>query len=154
MLYLDSTLTVATGLSSTPCSLSSKLSSQSSNCVSFEKSASTAPAFVPVAIKGCVEPGDQAKVAVLGISRRRTMVVSGGDGTSVSNQRIVESDNEENDVQSSWTCRAGKEVYVVKKRSAQCVKIANLDVKATTCFTMEHPPVLPGTSRALIVGPR
>ena len=73
-MYLDSTFTVATGWSSTPCSLSSSLSSQSSNCVSFEKSASTAPAFVPVAINGCVGPGDQAKVAVLGISRRRTML--------------------------------------------------------------------------------
>lgn len=51
----------------------SNLSSQSSNVVSFEKSASTAPAFVPVAINGCVGPGDHAKVAVLGISRRRTM---------------------------------------------------------------------------------
>jgi hypothetical protein len=49
--------------------------SQSSKTVSLEKSASTAPARVPVAIKGRVEPGDQAKVAVLGISRRRTMVV-------------------------------------------------------------------------------
>lgn len=82
--YLDSTLTVATGLSSTPCSASSNLSSQSSNCVSFEKSASTAPALVPVATRGCVGPGDQAKQAVLGISRRRTMTVLGGDGASVS----------------------------------------------------------------------
>lgn len=86
-LYLDSTLTVATGLSSTPCSPSSSLSSQSSSCVSLEKSASTAPALVPVAINGCVGPGDQAKVAVLGISRRRTMV--SGRRTNVLGQRIV-----------------------------------------------------------------
>jgi hypothetical protein len=59
------------------------LSSQSSSCVSLEKSASTAPALVPVAINGCVGPGDQAKQAVLGISRRRTIV--GDDGTEMSN---------------------------------------------------------------------
>ena len=76
-MYLDSTSTVATGSSSTPCSVSSNLSSQSSNCVSPEKSASTAPDFVPVAINGWVGPGDQANVAVRGISRRRTMVGCG-----------------------------------------------------------------------------
>jgi hypothetical protein len=72
--YLDSTFTVAIGSSSTPCSASSSLSSQSSSCVSPEKSASTAPDLVPVAINGWVGPGDQANVAVRGISRRRTMV--------------------------------------------------------------------------------
>ena len=45
----------------------------------MEKSASTAPARVPVAINGDAAPGDQAKVAVRGISRRRTMM-TGGEG--------------------------------------------------------------------------
>lgn len=71
---------VATGCSSTPCSALSRLSSQSSSVVSLEKSASTAPALVPVAINGEVGPGDQAKVAVRGISRRRTMA-GGGAGS-------------------------------------------------------------------------
>lgn len=43
----------------------------------MEKSTSTAPARVPVAIKGDAAPGDQAKVAVLGISLRRTIVREG-----------------------------------------------------------------------------
>ena len=34
----------------------------------------TAPAFVPVAMIGGADPGDQANAAVLGISRRRTIV--------------------------------------------------------------------------------
>lgn len=41
----------------------------------LEKSASTAPARVPVAISGDAAPGDHAKVAVLGISLRRTMMM-------------------------------------------------------------------------------
>lgn len=45
-----------------------------SSCVSFEKSASTAPALVPVAINGEEVPGDHANVAVLGISRSLTIV--------------------------------------------------------------------------------
>jgi hypothetical protein len=55
--------------------------------VSFEKSASTAPALVPVAITGCVGAGDQANVAVLGISRRRTM--AGGVRTEARDERVV-----------------------------------------------------------------
>lgn len=43
--------------------------------MSFEKSASTAPALVPVARYGEVVPGDQAKVAVLGISCNLTMTM-------------------------------------------------------------------------------
>jgi hypothetical protein len=35
---------------------------------------STAPDFVPVAIHGAAEPGDQANAAVRGISRSRTML--------------------------------------------------------------------------------
>ncbi len=50
-----------------------KSRSHSSNWVSFEKSASTAPALVAVAISGGAGPVDQVKVAVRGISRRRTM---------------------------------------------------------------------------------
>jgi hypothetical protein len=63
------------GWSSTPCSRLSKLRSQSSNLVSSEKSASTAPALVPVTTKGISAPGDQAKAAVLGISRNRTILL-------------------------------------------------------------------------------
>ena len=37
------------------------------------KSTSTAPDFVPVAIQGAFASGDQAKVAVRGISLSRTM---------------------------------------------------------------------------------
>ena len=64
---------LAAGWSSTLFSDLSKPSSHSSNCVSFEKSASTAPAFVPVARKGEPAPGDHAKVAVLGISHSLTI---------------------------------------------------------------------------------
>lgn len=55
-----------------------RLKSHSSSCVSLEKSASTAPARVPVARYGEPVPGDQANVAVLGISRNLTMMASGG----------------------------------------------------------------------------
>ena len=48
----------------------SRFKSHISNCVSLEKPSSTAPAFVPVASNGGDAPGDQANVAVLGISRR------------------------------------------------------------------------------------
>jgi len=54
--------------------------SHNSNWVSLEKSASTAPALVPVAINGKAVPGDQANVAVRGISRRRTMMKGEEDG--------------------------------------------------------------------------
>lgn len=52
----------------------SKPKFHNSKHVSLEKSASTAPARVPVAIKGDLGPGDQAKDAVRGISRRRTIL--------------------------------------------------------------------------------
>lgn len=70
---LESVFTVAIGVSS---ALSVfplwRSKSQSSRCVVFEKSASTAPATVPVANNGAWFPGDQAKVAVRGI-RKLTM---------------------------------------------------------------------------------
>ena len=59
------------GCSSVFCLTLSSPKSQSSSVVSFEKSASTAPALVPVAREGRPEPGDQAKVAVRGISLKR-----------------------------------------------------------------------------------
>lgn len=67
---------LAAGWSSTGCSEELSARSHSSSCVSLEKSASTAPALVPVAINGGAAPGDQAKVAVRGISRRRTIAAS------------------------------------------------------------------------------
>lgn len=54
-----------------------RLKSHNSSCVSLEKSASTAPARVPVARYGEPVPGDQANVAVRGISRNLTMVARG-----------------------------------------------------------------------------
>lgn len=54
-----------------------RLKSHNSSCVSLEKSASTAPARVPVARYGEPVPGDQANVAVLGISRNLTIVARG-----------------------------------------------------------------------------
>lgn len=48
--------------------------SHSSSWVSLEKSASTAPALVPVAIEGAVALGDHAKTAVREISRIRTIL--------------------------------------------------------------------------------
>ena len=48
--------------------------SHSSRTVSLEKSASTAPALVPVAMSGFAALGDQAKAAVRGISRKRTIL--------------------------------------------------------------------------------
>lgn len=71
--YLESVVMLTTGWSSMPCSWLSRDRSQISSLLSSEKSASTAPAFVPVTIVGFPEPGDHAKVAVRGISRRRTM---------------------------------------------------------------------------------
>jgi hypothetical protein len=59
--------------------------------VSLEKSASTAPALVPVASNGDCGPGDQAKAAVLGISRRRTMT----GGVGVERQGETKSKKEE-----------------------------------------------------------
>ena len=73
MTHLESTPILATGCSS-PAWLFPRSRSHSSNCVSFEKSASTAPAFVPVTIEGAVALGDHANVAVRGISRSRTIV--------------------------------------------------------------------------------
>jgi hypothetical protein len=71
--YPESVSILATGCSSAPASWLLRARSQSSRQVSFEKSASTAPARVPVAINDEAAPGDQAKVAVRGISLRRTM---------------------------------------------------------------------------------
>jgi hypothetical protein len=65
------------GCNSTLPSLSN-LRSQISNKVSLEKSASTAPAFVPVTINGAWAPGLHAKHAVRGISRNRTMAFRAG----------------------------------------------------------------------------
>jgi hypothetical protein len=73
MTYLESVLMLAIGCSSKPCPELSKFKSHNSNLVSSEKSASTAPARVPVTRRGLEEPGDQAKAAVLGISRNLTM---------------------------------------------------------------------------------
>ena len=72
--YLDSVEMLVSGCSSNPCCVSSRQRSHSSNLLSSEKSASTAPARVPVTSKGFPGPGDQAKVAVRGTSRRRTMM--------------------------------------------------------------------------------
>ena len=55
----------------------SRSRSQSSSCVSVEKSASTAPALDPVAMKGRFVPGDQAKAAVRGTSLSLTIVEFG-----------------------------------------------------------------------------
>lgn len=77
--YPESVSILATGCSSSLASWRSRLRSQSSRHVLFEKSTSTAPARVPVAINGDAAPGDQAKVAVLGISRRRTMLAGKDD---------------------------------------------------------------------------
>lgn len=76
--YLESVLILATGCSSTPCSKLSRFKSHSSNFVSSEKSASTAPALVPVTSMGSPVPGDHAKAAVLGISLNRTIAPSKG----------------------------------------------------------------------------
>ena len=74
--YLESVLILAIGWSSTPCSKLSRFKSHSSNFVSSEKSASTAPALVPVTSMGSPVPGDQAKAAVLGIFLNRTIAPS------------------------------------------------------------------------------
>ena len=73
---LESVLMLAMGWSSTPCSRSSRLKSHNSNFVSSEKSASTAPALVPVTTRGESAPGLQANAAVLGISRSLTILVN------------------------------------------------------------------------------
>lgn len=75
--YLESVLIVAIGWSSTPCSRLSRLRSHSSSLVSSEKSASTAPARVPVTTKGDPEPGDQANAPVRGISLNLTILEVG-----------------------------------------------------------------------------
>jgi hypothetical protein len=74
--HLESVLILAIGWSSTPCSKLSRFKSHSSNFVSSEKSASTAPALVPVTSMGSPVPGDHAKAAVLGISLNRTIAPS------------------------------------------------------------------------------
>lgn len=82
--YLESVSILAAGCSSRPFSVLFRSKSHNSNWVSFEKSASTAPARVPVASNGKVVPGDHANVAVRGISRSRTMLMErGGLGQSV-----------------------------------------------------------------------
>jgi len=72
--HFESVAMLPVGWSSVVFFTLSKPRSQSSSVVSSEKSASTAPAFVPVTIEGRPAPGDQAKAAVRGISRRRTML--------------------------------------------------------------------------------
>ncbi len=64
--YLESVLMLTMGWSSTFCSWLSNRKSQSSSLVSSEKSASTAPALVPVTRIGLSLPGDQANTAVRG----------------------------------------------------------------------------------------
>ena len=73
--YPVSVVSVAVGFNSGPCWASSSFKSHSSKHVSLLKSTSTAPDFVPVASQGDSASGDQAKVAVRGISLNRTMVV-------------------------------------------------------------------------------
>ena len=75
--YPESVSNLASGCSSSLASSRSRPRSHSSRHVLLEKSMSTAPARVPVAINGDAAPGDQAKVAVLGISLRRTMMMAG-----------------------------------------------------------------------------
>ena len=72
--YRESVAMLAAGWSSMPCPVLFKSKFHSSSCVSFEKSASTAPALVPVAINGEETLSDQAKVAVRGISRNLTIL--------------------------------------------------------------------------------
>lgn len=72
--YPESVSTLATGCNSSLAFGPFRPRSQSSRLVSFEKFASTAPTRVPVAINGEEVPGDQAKLAVRGISLRRTIV--------------------------------------------------------------------------------
>ena len=72
--YLESVSIVAVGSISADSLLSARFKFHSSSRVSFEKSASTAPALVPVARKGAEAPGDQVKAAVRGISLSLTMV--------------------------------------------------------------------------------
>lgn len=67
--YLESVPRLVTGCNSTSELELFRSRSQISSLVSLEKSASTAPARVPVAIDGFDIPADQAKAAVLGISR-------------------------------------------------------------------------------------
>lgn len=79
--YPVSVLMVAAGFNSCPCPVLSRARSQSSKHVSLLKSTSTAPDLVPVAIQGLEASGDHANVAVLGISRRRTIVGCVQDGS-------------------------------------------------------------------------
>jgi hypothetical protein len=72
--YLESTGRVAWGRSSSDGLEVLGVKSQRSRTVALEKSMSRAPAFVPVAIFGWATSGDQAKAALLGMSRKRTMV--------------------------------------------------------------------------------
>ena len=80
MHYLESTARLPEGFNSVVAFPLARSRSQISRTVSFEKSASTAPAFVPVTICGETELADHANVAVLGISLRRTMVLTGVQG--------------------------------------------------------------------------
>jgi hypothetical protein len=74
--HLESVEMVPTGDKSGEASTWSSCKSHNSKLVSLEKSSSTAPARVPVASNGGAEPGDQAKAAVRGISRNRTIFAS------------------------------------------------------------------------------
>ena len=83
---------LAAGWSSIPCSRLFKSRSHNSSWVSLEKSASTAPALVPVATNGAVAPGDHAKVAVRGISRSLTILIYKWASSSLSKrQEMAES---------------------------------------------------------------
>ena len=75
--YRESVTRLANGCASDPCPPLPESKSQISSLVSSEKSASTAPARVPVATSGFAIPFDQAKAAVRGISRTRPIVRQG-----------------------------------------------------------------------------
>lgn len=73
-IYLESVSIFATGSSSWLWHSLLRSKSHSSSRVTFEKSASMAPARVPVASKVDETPGDQTNAAVLGITRNLTIV--------------------------------------------------------------------------------
>lgn len=74
--YLESVSRLDAGFRSALGSLLSKFKSHNSNLFSLVKSASIAPARVPVTMEGLALPADQAKAAVRGISRSRPIIVS------------------------------------------------------------------------------
>ena len=83
--YRESVLRLAIDCSSSFLYNPSRSKSHTSNWVSFEKPSSTAPALVPVASKMEDALGDQAKVAVRGMSRRPNIAGALEDGESWGN---------------------------------------------------------------------